>query len=97
MPRESAIVSRTRELFKKLEPTSHFMKTSGDGEPDLVGVIRGRSTVCECKQPGEKPEPLQYVRLRQWAFGGAWALWTNGERFYQVFEDGTEQDIAAAK
>lgn len=70
------------------------MKTSGEGEPDLVGVADGVSIVCETKQPGKKPEPLQYVRLKQWAAGGAVALWADGTSYYRVEADGTEREIA---
>lgn len=67
------------------------MKTSGEGEPDLVGCLPfGRAVVIECKQPGEKPAPLQYARLRQWSNAGAHALWTDGLTFWKVLPDGSD-------
>jgi Holliday junction resolvase len=64
MPRESAVVARVRRLYAEAAQVgSHVMKTSGDGEPDLVGVIDGVSVVIECKQPGERPRALQYARI----------------------------------
>lgn len=92
MPREASILDRTRRYLGSLGP-SHFLKTSGDGEPDLVGCVSGRSVVCETKQPGEKPRPAQYLRLRQWAAAGAWSLWTDGETFYHVDAAGTETPV----
>lgn len=50
------------------------------GEPDILGsvpgqLIRGRLLACELKQPGKKPTPLQYKRLRDYAAAGALAGW----------------------
>ena len=93
MPRESAILKRTREhLLALASPTggAHFLKTSGEGEPDLVGCVNGVCVVCETKQPGERPTKLQYARLRQWAQAGAVALWTDGSRWVVVDRNGTQ-------
>lgn len=94
MPRENAVVERVRRLYAETAQVgSHVMKTSGEGEPDLVGVIDGRAVVIECKQPGERPRALQYARLRQWSKGGAIALWTNGLRFWIIDPNGDERAL----
>lgn len=91
MPLESSIVARVRNaLNAQYGPSAKFMKTSGDGEPDLVGSINGASYVIECKQYGKKPTILQYARLREWARSGAVALWFNGEKCYQIDASGNE-------
>lgn len=95
MPRESSILNRTRSHLLSLAiDGAHFIKTTAGGEPDLVGSIDGRAYVCETKQPGKKPEPLQYVRLKQWAQAGAVALWTDGKSYYRISEHGNEAEIA---
>jgi hypothetical protein len=89
MPKEAAVLIRVRNhLARTARRGSHFMKTSGEGEPDLVGVIDGRAVVCECKRPGKTPTPLQYAVLKQWAIAGAWALWTDGVGWYVMQPDG---------
>lgn len=49
------------------------------GTPDLLACVRGRFVACELKQPGNKPSPLQYKRLREWAAAGALAGWVTTE------------------
>ena len=94
MPRESSVVSRTRILYAGLAyDGSHVIKTNGEGEPDLIGVIDGFAVVTECKQPGEKPRPLQMAKLRKWAQGGAFACWTDGEKIVRVNYAGVETDV----
>lgn len=88
MPRESSILERTRRHYRDAAADGfHVMKTSGNGEPDLVGVIDGVAVVVECKQPGKRPEPLQTVRLNQWRSGGAVAIWTDGTAYFETHED----------
>ena len=74
MPRESAVLARIRRTFE--QGRSKCLKTSGEGEPDLVCCQNGRTVVIEVKQPGKKPTPLQMQRLREWANAGALALWS---------------------
>lgn len=70
--REKAVVARHRTLFKALG--IKVIKTSGEGEPDLVGSFEGFAFAIECKQEGKRPSPLQAVRLREWEASGAIAF-----------------------
>lgn len=72
---EKQIVNRTRELMKSAGAKT--IKTSGAGEPDVVGCYRGFSFAIECKQPGKKPTPLQYARMREWRRAGGIAFATD--------------------
>jgi hypothetical protein len=88
MPREVQILEATRKLYKRLDSLAKVIKTSGEGEPDLVGSVLGVSLNIECKQPGEKPEPLQIHRLKEWARSGAIAGWTDdGKTFTLIDQD----------
>lgn len=82
-------MQRAKEVLAELGrwPTHVYLfKTSGNAEPDIVGSYLGRAIVCECKQFGEKPTRVQYIRLRQWAAAGAFACWTeDGYFFRRVF------------
>ena len=54
------------------------------GTPDILACVPGRIVVgrfvaCELKQPGEKPTPLQFKRLRDYAAAGALAGWATTE------------------
>lgn len=55
------------------------------GEPDILASIPvpefacGRHVACELKQPGKKPTPLQYKRLRAYAAAGSLAGWATTE------------------
>lgn len=42
-----------------------------EGTPDLDICIGGVCVKIEVKQPGEQPEPIQALRLRQWKEAGA--------------------------
>jgi len=92
MVREAAVLLRVRKELNALG-AAKFMKTSGAGEPDLVGCVDGVTIVCEVKTPGNVPRPLQRAQLRAWAFAGALALWTNGQTYYCVHKDGTEDEF----
>ena len=84
--REDAVLTRARREFTR--SGGYAIKTSGDAEPDLVGSVAGQSVVVETKQPGEKPRPDQYAKLRRWASSGAIALWTDSDHWYRVMPDG---------
>lgn len=71
-PREREIVARHRTLFRGLG--IKVIKTSGEGEPDLIGSFEGFAFAIECKQSGKKPTPLQEARLQQWRAAGAIAF-----------------------
>jgi hypothetical protein len=90
MAKEKQLVQRVRKLIDRRFPGSHFIKTSGEGEPDLVGVIMGRSVVIECKQDKKRPEILQLARLRQWSHGGSIAIWVDETVVHVVRPDGSE-------
>lgn len=96
MPLEAAVLNRARRNLERLG-YSHFIKTSGEGEPDLVGCVNGRSVVCECKQPGETPTPLQMTRLMQWHTSGAIALWTDDAEHYHRFGVGDSRPATLAE
>lgn len=90
MTRENAILDKAKRMYEQIDDESYVMKTDGNGEPDLVGCITGRTVVIECKQSGRKPTPLQYAKLKRWAKSGAVALWTNGKVVFAIDVDGTE-------
>lgn len=71
-PREREIVARHKTLFRGLG--IKVLKTSGEGEPDLVGSLEGFAFAIECKQSGKKPTPLQEARLTEWRASGAIAF-----------------------
>ena len=75
MPRESTILKRARLAL--IRAGGKCVKTEGEGEPDLICCVGGRTVVVETKQPGKKPEPLQRQRLREWRSAGALAYWTD--------------------
>ena len=91
MPRESAVLARTRNELRRLG--AKCVKTSGEGEPDIVCSRRGQTIVVETKQPGKRPEPLQKQRLTEWAMSGAHALWTDGEITYVVYNVSTYVEL----
>lgn len=94
MPRESQVLKRTRAKLEALCPGRVKMyKTTGDGEPDLIGSVDGKSVVVETKQPGKKPTPLQMYQLMAWARSGSSAYWTDGEKWIQVDVFGREQEV----
>ena len=82
MPKESAVLARVRRRL--IEVGAKCIKTSGEGEPDLVCSIEGHTVVIETKQSGETPDPLQFQRLREWATAGALALWTDDGRMFHA-------------
>lgn len=45
------------------------------GQPDLDAVIAGRPVKVEAKQPGKRPTPIQYRRMREWQDVGALTGW----------------------
>ena len=53
----------------------HGGEFGSNGQPDLDAVIRGRSVKVEAKQPGKRPTPVQYRRMREWAAVGALTGW----------------------
>ena len=75
MPMERQIVKRIRELLNVAG--AKIIKTSGEGEPDLVGSYKGYAVAIEVKQPGKHPTNLQMVRLSQWRKAGAIAFYTD--------------------
>ena len=85
--RESAVLSQARRLLEMRN--GHCYKTGGLGEPDLICCQAGVSIVVECKQPGEKPKPLQRLRLQEWALAGALAFWFDGT-WHRIGFDGRE-------
>lgn len=98
MPRERSILIRVRDRCRKIG--AKCVKTNGEGEPDLICSVRGHTVVIETKQPGEKPEPLQMVRLREWSMSGATACWTDdATTFHEVTANGqpTVQDRLKGK
>jgi len=85
MPRESAIVAKVRRSVAKHDPRAKLIKTSGEGEPDLIGSYGGRAVAIEVKQPGKEPTALQRRKLLEWAAAGAMVYWTDdGETFHLV-------------
>lgn len=74
-PREREIVTRIRKLLTSAG--AKVIKTSGQGEPDLIGTYQGFAFAIECKQPGKKPTALQVRRLSEWRRAGAIAFATD--------------------
>lgn len=75
MPMERSIVGRAANLING-EPGAKCIKIHGSplmerGTPDLIGSYQGRTFAIETKQPGEKPDPIQVFRLREWKRAGA--------------------------
>ena len=58
-------------------PDSKFINVHGSvfcerGTPDVLGVIRGRMVLFECKRDAkEAPEEIQVWRMHQWRQAGA--------------------------
>lgn len=82
-PLEISLVDKVMRLLT--DRGCRVIKTHGStlrqGEPDLYccwpdGTI-GWYVVIEMKQPGKKPRPLQYLKLRRWAKSGAIAFWSS--------------------
>lgn len=73
--REREIVKRTRELLRAFG--AKVIKTSGEGEPDLVGSYMGVGFAIECKQREKTPNALQLRRIKEWERSGAVAFWTD--------------------
>ena len=73
--REREIVARHKVLFRALG--IKVIKTSGQGEPDLVGSIEGFAFAIEVKQEGRKPTKLQEVRIKEWRASGAVAFYSD--------------------
>ena len=84
MPYERVVVKKARQKIDLIDPRAKLIKTSGEGEPDLVGAVLGRAVAIECKQPGEQPTKLQMWRLAEWAKSGAVALWFDGVDWYKI-------------
>jgi hypothetical protein len=83
MARERSILERVRRMMTVQR--AKCIKTSGEGEPDLVCCLEGRTMVIETKQPGEVPTPLQRQKLKEWERAGAIAVWTDTtDRFYTL-------------
>jgi hypothetical protein len=75
MARERSILERVRRMMTVQR--AKCIKTSGEGEPDLVCCLKGRTVVIETKQPGKLPTPLQRRKLWEWHKSGAFAFWTD--------------------
>jgi hypothetical protein len=56
---------------------SQFTRT---GEPDLFGCLDGKHFEIEVKRPGQRPEDIQFVRLKEWAAAGAISGWATNKR-----------------
>ena len=82
MPLERAVVSRIRRDLESRG--AKCIKTSGEGEPDLICCVGGQTYAIECKQPGETPRRLQIIRLQEWARSGAFAAWTDGKQWHDL-------------
>lgn len=82
-PNETALSAACQHRIRK-EYCGEVMKVHGNatqsaGQPDLIGCIGGRMFAIELKQPGKRPTPLQFKRLRAWAKAGALAGWARTE------------------
>lgn len=95
-PYEREIVRRTRELLTSAG--SKVVKTSGQGEPDLIGSYQGFAFAIECKTEGNSPTRLQVARLTEWRRAGAIAFWTDfpADALKQV-QDGAALRIIALR
>jgi hypothetical protein len=73
---ESRRQRRIREKIESRFPGSRFIKIhvsdyQGEGEPDLLGCVRGMCCAFEVKEPDEPPRPLQSAVLKLWQRSGA--------------------------
>jgi hypothetical protein len=66
-PAIDAINARPRAKAIKLHG-SIYMES---GTPDVHAVVAGVAYWLEAKLPGEKPDPIQRKRMREWAAAGA--------------------------
>lgn len=82
MPLESTIVERVKKALRSIDTHAKIVKTNGDGEPDLFASVNGIAVLVECKQPGEKPKPLQRQRIAEWNRSEAFAYWTDDAETY---------------
>lgn len=75
---EEAVVKAVRKEY--VRRGGYCFKEHGSmfsaGQPDLIGVIGGRSVVVECKAPGKlkNATALQMATLSKWRKAGALAL-----------------------
>jgi hypothetical protein len=53
----------------------HGSQYSEVGAPDISVCCNGTRIEIEVKRPGEKPTPIQLIRLREWREAGAVAIW----------------------
>lgn len=80
---QTACMKRIREDW--LGEAYHPIGTGASkaGEPDILGCIPtelvSRHVAVELKQPGNKPTPLQYKRLRAYAATGSLVGWATTE------------------
>lgn len=62
----------------------HGSEFSIVGMPDLFGCVDGKHFEIEVKRPGQRPEPIQYQRLREWAAAGAICGWATSVKEAQA-------------
>lgn len=62
--------SRPGHLFYKVHQGRY-----GGGQPDIDGVVYGRSVKIEMKAPGNEPTARQMLVMRRWAKVGALVGW----------------------
>lgn len=72
---ESTLTARILKALNRL-PRTKAIKLHGSayqeaGTPDILCVSWGVPFLLEVKMPGEKPEPIQRHRMRQWCEAGA--------------------------
>lgn len=57
------------------------------GTPDLLGCVRGRMVVIECKTANGEPTAAQYGKLRRWQDAGALVGWVqSAEHLRQLLD-----------
>lgn len=81
-PSETALSGACQKRVKAMGGAvmkTHGTATAMAGTPDLLICLRGRFCAVELKQPGERPTPLQFKRLRDWAAAGALVGWATTE------------------
>jgi|SRR5882762_157596 len=66
----------------------HGSQFGNAGEPDVLGVVRGRAVMLECKAPdGGKPTAVQLGALRRWRKAGALTGWfTRVEHIQEILD-----------
>jgi hypothetical protein len=74
IPREASLLRSCERILR--EKNIVFRKRHGTiygvaGDPDLYLCWQGKHAEIELKRPGEKPTPLQQIRMREWARAGA--------------------------